>query len=312
MKQIYGLTQTKFVPLGSISVYTLLDQGKITGVTCSRRIRQLDPKYTILVDDKHIFGFQNVAPVVTKKLARSNGALLACTVNAVSAKLTIQAMIAMNKAYYDRQEVARSRSRTAFLTANKLLTSSEGRRSRRRVDRRALRRRPPPARRRGAITLVESRLVGGECSYYACMPTKTMLRATELGVSLDRAPGLQPERPDADGVWWWRDRVTSDWDDVGPAELARGVELPARARRGRVAGRASSRSTGRSSSTTGSSSRPARGRRSRRSTGLDSVEYWTNRDATRTHEVPESLVVIGGGPVGVELAQFFSPHGLAA
>jgi dihydrolipoamide dehydrogenase len=65
------------------------------------------------------------------------------------------------------------------------------------------------------ITLVESRLVGGECSYFACMPTKTMLRATELASSLERAPGLQPERPDADGVWSWRDWMTSDWDDSG-------------------------------------------------------------------------------------------------
>jgi dihydrolipoamide dehydrogenase len=43
--------------------------------------------------------------------------------------------------------------------------------------------------------------------------------------------------------------------------------------------------------------------------GLDSVEYWTNREATQTHEVPESLVVMGGGPVGAELAQFFSRMG---
>ena len=43
--------------------------------------------------------------------------------------------------------------------------------------------------------------------------------------------------------------------------------------------------------------------------GLDSVEYWTNREATRTHEVPQSLVVMGGGPVGAELAQFFSRMG---
>ena len=55
------------------------------------------------------------------------------------------------------------------------------------------------------ITLVESRLVGGECSYFACMPTKTLLRTTELGASLDRAPGLHGERPEPDGVWWWRD-----------------------------------------------------------------------------------------------------------
>jgi len=43
--------------------------------------------------------------------------------------------------------------------------------------------------------------------------------------------------------------------------------------------------------------------------GLDSIEYWTNRDATRTHRVPQSLVVMGGGPVGAELAQFFSRMG---
>ncbi len=66
-----------------------------------------------------------------------------------------------------------------------------------------------------ALTLVESRLVGGECSYFACMPTKTMLRAAELSSSLDRAPGLAPEKPDAAGVWSWRDWMTSDWDDSG-------------------------------------------------------------------------------------------------
>src|SRR5256714_13937291 len=65
------------------------------------------------------------------------------------------------------------------------------------------------------ITLVESRLVGGECSYYACMPTKTMLRAAELSASLERAPGLEPERTDPAGVWSWRDWMTSDWDDSG-------------------------------------------------------------------------------------------------
>ena len=42
------------------------------------------------------------------------------------------------------------------------------------------------------LTLVESRLVGGECSYFACMPTKTMLRAAELASSLERAPGSSP------------------------------------------------------------------------------------------------------------------------
>ena len=75
MKQIYGLKQIKFVPLGSISVYTLLDQGKTTGGDGFSTDPQLNgKKYTVLVDTKHIFGFQNVAPVVSKKLVIGAGA----------------------------------------------------------------------------------------------------------------------------------------------------------------------------------------------------------------------------------------------
>jgi osmoprotectant transport system substrate-binding protein len=120
LKQIYGLTQVKFVPLGSISVYTLLDQGKITAGDAFSTDPQLSSsKYTILKDTKHIFGFQNVVPVLSKKLASDGGAKLAATINAVSAKLTVKAMIAMNKAVaIDKkspEDVA-----SAFITANKL------------------------------------------------------------------------------------------------------------------------------------------------------------------------------------------------
>jgi osmoprotectant transport system substrate-binding protein len=103
MKQIYGLKHIKFIPIGNISVYTLLDQGKATGGDgFSTDPQQLDKaKYTALIDNKHIFGFQNVAPVLKASLlSGSNGALLQETVNAVSAKLTLAAMQAMNKAYY--------------------------------------------------------------------------------------------------------------------------------------------------------------------------------------------------------------------
>jgi osmoprotectant transport system substrate-binding protein len=102
MKQIYGLKHIQFIPIGNISVYTLLDQHKATGGDgFSTDPQQLDKKkYTALVDDKHIFGFQNVAPVVKKSLLTgANGTLLANTVNAVSSKLTLGAMQAMNKAY---------------------------------------------------------------------------------------------------------------------------------------------------------------------------------------------------------------------
>ena len=159
------------------------------------------------------------------------------------------------------------------------------------------------------LTLVESRLVGGECSYFACMPTKTMLRATELSSSLDRAPGLAPERPEEEGVWSWRDWVTSDWDDTGQLEwlesrrcaFVRGhghVDRP-----GVVAVGGEELPYDKLVVATGSAPAvpPV--------AGLDEVEYWTNRDATRTHHVPQSIAVLGGGPVGAELAQFFARMG---
>jgi pyruvate/2-oxoglutarate dehydrogenase complex dihydrolipoamide dehydrogenase (E3) component len=159
------------------------------------------------------------------------------------------------------------------------------------------------------ITLVENRLVGGECSYYACMPTKTMLRAAELSSSLDRAPGLAPERPEAAGVWSWRDWVTSDWDDTGQVEwldgqhvaLARGEARVTRP--GVVEVDGAELPYDRLVVATGS--RPA----IPQVEGLDSVDYWTNLEATSTHEIPASLAVLGGGPVGSELAQFFARLG---
>ncbi|HZC31054.1 MAG TPA: NAD(P)/FAD-dependent oxidoreductase, partial [Gaiellaceae bacterium] len=159
------------------------------------------------------------------------------------------------------------------------------------------------------ITLVEDRLVGGECSYYACMPTKTMLRATELAASLERAPGLSKETIDPAGVWSWRDWVTSDWDDAGQLEWLEGQRCAFVRGRGRVvrpgivAAGEEELEYDRLVIATGSS--PALPLVA----GLDEVEYWTNQDATRAHEVPTSLAVMGGGPVGAELAQFFARMG---
>jgi osmoprotectant transport system substrate-binding protein len=120
LKQVYGLTQVKFVPLSSISVYTLLDDGKATGGDgFSTDPQQLDSKYTILTDTKHIFGFQNIAPIVSQKVLAAGGSEFKATVNAVSAKLTLAAMRAMNKAVgIDKRTPAAVAS--AFLKANGL------------------------------------------------------------------------------------------------------------------------------------------------------------------------------------------------
>jgi osmoprotectant transport system substrate-binding protein len=124
MKQIYGLKNISFIPIGSISVYTLLDQGRATGGDgFSTDPQQLNKKkYTALVDDKHIFGFQNVAPVLKASLlSGKNGALLASTANAVTAKLTLAAMQAMNKAYVVDKATPKQIAH-GFLAANGLLT----------------------------------------------------------------------------------------------------------------------------------------------------------------------------------------------
>jgi pyruvate/2-oxoglutarate dehydrogenase complex dihydrolipoamide dehydrogenase (E3) component len=159
------------------------------------------------------------------------------------------------------------------------------------------------------LTLVESRLVGGECSYYACMPTKTMLRGAELSSSLDRAPGMKPERPEQAGVWSWRDWVTSDWDDTGQVEwlatqrcaFVRGEARVARP--GVVEVDGAELEYDKLVIATGSHAAipPV--------AGLEDVAYWTNVEATSTHEVPESLAVMGAGPVGSELGQFFARMG---
>jgi osmoprotectant transport system substrate-binding protein len=120
LKQIYGLTKIKFVQLGTIPVTKLIDSGKVTGGD----IFTTEPafatgKYVALADTKHIFGFQNVAPVVSKKLVSAYGSKFTAAVNAVSAKLTNAAMIAMNKAVdVDKKKPAAVAA--AFLKANGL------------------------------------------------------------------------------------------------------------------------------------------------------------------------------------------------
>jgi osmoprotectant transport system substrate-binding protein len=118
----YGIGKVTFVPLASISAYTLLDQGKVLAAD----VFSTDPplgkgsKYTVLTDPKHVTGFQNVVPIVKTSVAQAAGATFTSTVNAVSAKLTQNAMVAMNKAFYVDKQSAASIAK-AFLKANGLV-----------------------------------------------------------------------------------------------------------------------------------------------------------------------------------------------
>ena len=169
-----------------------------------------------------------------------------------------------------------------------------------------------------SVVGVESRLVGGECPYFACVPTKMMVRAAGVlaeGRRIDRLSGsveVHPRwSPVADRI---RDEATTDWDDAVAVE--RLEKTGARFVRGR--GRISA--PGEVTVTTADGDRTFRARRGivlnpgtepavPPIDGLHGTPYWTNRDAVPAREVPESLLVLGGGPVGVEFAQVFARFG---
>ena len=120
LQNTYGLKDIKFVPLASIPVYTLLDQAKVFGGDGFTTDPPLGSgKYVTLDDTKHIFGFQNVAPIVSQDVADALGSEFTDTVNSVSALLTTDAMIAMNKAVaVDKKQPADVAQQ--FLAANGL------------------------------------------------------------------------------------------------------------------------------------------------------------------------------------------------
>jgi len=164
-----------------------------------------------------------------------------------------------------------------------------------------------------SVAIVEQHLIGGECSYYACMPSKALLRPGDLLDEARRVPGVAEAVGgdlDPQAILDRRDEVIHDLDDSGqlPWLAERGIELFRGAgkldgeRRVRVgdelltASRAVVIATG-----SGAAMPPIE--------GLDSVKAWNNRDGTTSKQVPESMIVLGGGPVGSELAQAWSTLG---
>jgi pyruvate/2-oxoglutarate dehydrogenase complex dihydrolipoamide dehydrogenase (E3) component len=157
------------------------------------------------------------------------------------------------------------------------------------------------------VAIVERELVGGECDYWACIPSKTLLRPGEALEAARNAPGAAEAvnggvRPE--GAFEWRDFMVSSYEDGAKAGYleGKGIEVlrgPARlAGPGRVEVAGELHSAEHVVLATGSSPviPPVPGLAE-----LDGV--WTNREATALTEVPRRLLVLGGGPVGVEMAQ---------
>lgn len=162
------------------------------------------------------------------------------------------------------------------------------------------------------ITLVERELLGGECTYWACMPSKTLLRPLEIVAAARRAPGAAEAvngEADWERILWWRDRVTDQLDDSSHetwladrhVDIVRGFGRVTRAGLLQVGEQAVEYDKLVVATGSSASAPPI--------DGLGGSGYWTSREATTNRELPASLVVLGGGVVGCELAQFFARLG---
>jgi pyruvate/2-oxoglutarate dehydrogenase complex dihydrolipoamide dehydrogenase (E3) component len=163
------------------------------------------------------------------------------------------------------------------------------------------------------VAIVEQHLIGGECSYYACMPSKALLRPADVLGEAARLPGVPVEAEDKltpQAILDRRDEVIHNLDDSGQLPWLEEREIDLYRGAGRfdgerrllvgdevlVARKAVVVATG-----SGAAMPPI--------DGLDSVEAWNNRQGTTAKQVPESMIVLGGGPVGSELAQAWASLG---
>lgn len=172
----------------------------------------------------------------------------------------------------------------------------------------------------GGLTavLIESELVGGECSYWACMPSKALLRS---GIALRAAQNVEGTKQaitgdlDVEAVLKRRDSFTHDWDDSSQVEWVEGAGIDLIRGHGRLTGEKSvaveaqdgtiTKLTARHAVVVSTGSDPALPG----IPGLAEASPWTPREATSAKVIPESLAIIGGGVVGVEMATAYASFG---
>ncbi|MFB7222609.1 FAD-dependent oxidoreductase [Streptomyces sp. NPDC056227] len=162
-----------------------------------------------------------------------------------------------------------------------------------------------------STVIVESELAGGECSYWACEPSKALLRPVLLRADAVHVPGIHPavkEPLDIEAVLAHRDRMSADWKDDGQAEWIKSVGIDLLRGHGRLAGKrevsvetpdgGTIRLRARHAVAVCTGSRAALPPLP----GIESLGPWTSRDATSARKPPGRLVVVGAGVVGVEMA----------
>lgn len=159
------------------------------------------------------------------------------------------------------------------------------------------------------IALVEEELIGGECTNWGCIPSKTLLRPAELAAACKRTAGIGRAELDWPSLSAYRDYMVSNHDDSARVRRYR--------ERGITVVKSRAQITGAGVVETGDG--VLRGEAIIVATGsealippipgLTDAGYWTNREATALTEIPSSAVIVGGGAVGVELAQFLARFG---
>jgi dihydrolipoamide dehydrogenase len=167
-----------------------------------------------------------------------------------------------------------------------------------------------------AVALVERELVGGECSYWGCIPSKVLSRPGDVVAAARRVPGAAQAvtgRIDVEAALARRDAATSGWDDAGALAwvdekhitLVRGPGRLDGPRRVIVDGRLLRAKRAVAVATGTHAAIPP-------IPGLDDARPWNNRDATAAKDIPRHLLVLGGGAAGLELAQAYSRLGAEA
>ncbi|MFE1665463.1 dihydrolipoyl dehydrogenase family protein [Microbacterium sp. P02] len=166
--------------------------------------------------------------------------------------------------------------------------------------------------------IVEAELVGGECSYWACMPSKALLRAGAVlraARDVDGAAQAVTGEVDIAGVLRRRDKTTHDWNDDSQVKWLEGAGIDLVRGHARITGRNTVRVTAGDGSTTDLVARHAVAACTGSAVllpdipGLRDIAPWTSREATSAESIPGSLAIIGGGVVAAEMATAYAGFG---
>ena len=163
-----------------------------------------------------------------------------------------------------------------------------------------------------SVAIVERELVGGECSYWGCMPSKALLRPGDAVAAAGRVPGAAEAVTgpiDVSAALAWRDSIAGHWDDSGQLPWLEERKIALVRGSGRLAGEKVVEVEGRDGTVRSLTAERAvvvaTGTKAvvPPIEGLAEARPWDNRSVTTTKDIPRRLLVLGGGAIGAEMAQ---------